>query len=90
MLSTSTKNAAMAASGAVKRPGRKVPRTNPRAENAGRQAAATAAGDHSGPPQLAWCAVTPYRTAVQPRYAVMAQIVVAAQGRAAAPTEAGR
>ena len=80
MLSATTKNAAMAANGAVKRPGRKVPRTNPRAENAGRAAAPTAAGHHSGPPQLAWCAVTPYRTAVQPRYASMAQIVVAAHG----------
>jgi hypothetical protein len=47
------KNAATAASGAVKRLGRNVPTANPRAEKAGTLAAATAAGHHSGPPQLA-------------------------------------
>src|SRR5580693_6439571 len=70
----------MAASGAVNRLGRNVPTANPRAEKAGTLAAATAAGHHSGPPQLACRAVTPYRTARHPRYATMAQIVVAAHG----------
>ena len=67
MLSASTKNAATAASGAVNRLGTSVPAANPSADMAGRLAAATAAGHHSGPPQAACRAVTPYRTATQPR-----------------------
>ncbi len=67
VLSASTKNAAIATSGAVNRPGTSAPAANPSADNAGRLAAATAAGHHSGPPQVAWCAVIPYRTATQAR-----------------------
>ena len=67
VLSASTKNAAMAASGAVNRLGSRAPATNPSAAKAGRLAATTAAGHHSGPPQLAWRAVNPYRTARQTR-----------------------
>ena len=67
VLSASAKNAAIAASGAVNRLGTSVPAANPSADRAGRLAAATAAGHHSGPPQVACCAVTPYRTATQPR-----------------------
>ncbi len=67
VLSTSKKNAATAASGAVNRPGTSVPAANPIADRAARLAATTAAGHHNGPPQLAWCAITPYRTARQPR-----------------------
>ena len=67
MLSASTKNAAIAASGAVNRLGTSVPAANPSADRAGRLAAATATGHHSGPPQVACRAVTPYRTATQPR-----------------------
>src|ERR1700728_5097325 len=78
VLSASTKNAAMAASGAVNRLGRRAPAVNPSAEKASRLAATTAAGHHSGPPQLAWCAVVPYRTARQTRYPARAQQVVAA------------
>ena len=60
VLSASTKNAAIAASGAVNRLGSRAPAVNPSAEKASRLAATTAAGHHSGPPQLAWCAVIPY------------------------------
>src|SRR6202034_1242396 len=64
--------------GAVNRLGRRAPAVNPSAEKASRLAATTAAGHHSGPPQLAWCAVIPYRTARQIRYPTRAQQVVAA------------
>src|SRR5579859_3728623 len=67
VLSASTKNAASAASGAVNRPGTSVPAANPSAVRAGTAAAATAAGHHSGPPQVACCAVTPYTTATHTR-----------------------
>jgi hypothetical protein len=69
---------AMATSGAVNRLGRNAPATKPTAQNARTHATATAAGHHSGPPQLAWWAVTPYPAARQPRHASMAQIAVAA------------
>jgi hypothetical protein len=67
VLSTSAKNAAIAASGAVNRLGTSVPAANPSADMTGRLAAPTAAGHHSGPPQAACCAVTPYTTPTQPR-----------------------
>ena len=67
VLSASTKNAPTAASGGVNRLGTSVPAANPSAERAGRLAAVTTAGHHSGPPHVACCAVTPYRTATQPR-----------------------
>src|ERR1700733_2876702 len=73
VLSASTKNAAMAASGAVNRLGSRAPAVSPSAEKATRLAATTAAGHHSGPPQLAWRAVIPYRTARQIRYPTRAQ-----------------
>src|SRR5215470_6239475 len=49
--------------GAVNRLGTSVPAANPSAVRAGRLAPATTAGHHSGPPQVAWRAVTPYTTA---------------------------
>ncbi len=67
VLSASTKNAAIVTSGAVNRLGTSVPAANPSAVRAGRLAPATTAGHHSGPPQVAWCAVTPYTTAMQDR-----------------------
>ena len=67
VLSASTKNAAIAASGAVSRPGTAVPAANPSAANAGRPAAPTTAGHHSGPPPAPCPAVIPYRTATQAR-----------------------
>src|ERR1700721_4531406 len=81
VLSASTKNAAVAASGAVNRLGRRAPATNPSAEKASRLAATTAAGHHSGPPQLAWGAVIPYRRARQTRDPTRAQQVVAGPPR---------
>ena len=59
VLSARTKNAAMAAIGAVNLVGASTPAANPRAVNAGRLAAATAAGHHSGPPPLTCRAVIP-------------------------------
>src|SRR5215831_4806862 len=67
VLSASAKNAAIAATGGVNRLGTSVPAANPSADRAGTPAAATAAGHHSGPPQAACCAVTPYRAATQAR-----------------------
>ena len=63
----------------MNRLGRSAPAANPSAENAGRLAAPTATGHHSGPPQAPCRAVTAYSTATQPRYATSAQQVVAAQ-----------
>ncbi len=67
VLNASATNATTAASGAVNRLGRSAPAAKPSAERAGRLAAPTAAGHHSGPPQAACRAVTAYRTPTQPR-----------------------
>ena len=67
VLSATTKNAAIAVTGAVSRLGSSVPAANPSAASAASVAAVTAAGHHSGPPQCTWCAVTPYTTARQTR-----------------------
>jgi hypothetical protein len=79
VLSASAKNAAIAATGGVNRLGTSVPAANPSADRASRLAATTATGHHSGPPQAACRAVTPYRAATQPRQPIVAQHVVAAQ-----------
>src|SRR4029077_17219362 len=78
-LSSSARNAATATSGVVNRLDRRAPAANPSAENAGRVAMPIMAGHHNGPPQAPCRAVTAYRTPTQPRYATIAQQVVAAQ-----------
>src|SRR5215467_1843131 len=77
--STSTNHDPTATSGAVSRPGRRTPAVNPSALNATTLAAATTTGHQSGPPQLTWCAVTPYTTATHTPQPTSAQIAVAAQ-----------
>ena len=67
MLSPSAKNAPTATSGVVNRLETSVPAANPAADSADTLAAPTATGHHSGPPQDACRAATPYRMATQPR-----------------------
>ncbi len=55
----------MLTSGVVKRLGNLAPAANPTAARAGRPAAPTTAGHHSGPPQEACVAVTAYSAPTQ-------------------------
>src|SRR5262249_5749710 len=51
------KNTTTVTTGVTNRPGNQAPAANPVAVSAGTPAALTAAGHHSGPPQVAWRAV---------------------------------
>src|SRR6266496_1141884 len=67
LTTTSSVIVATTTSGGVNRLGSSAPAADPRAVAAAMQAAPTPSGHHSGPPQVAWAAVTTYRMAAQPR-----------------------
>src|SRR5216684_283448 len=80
-------NMPIAVSGAVNRPGANTPTANPTPHTDVSAAAPTATGHQSGPPHVAWPAVTPNSTPTNARYAVSTQPTVAARARTCRLTE---